>query len=446
MNNKLFGLIIIILIIILLIICCTNNNYTENMTTCIPTNTAGAQNSGQPFNISGAGQCTNNSDCCSNCCTGGICLPTNSCPLAATGANCVANSSCQSGCCISGICSAMTPITITGSSGPQTTYVCNPQVNLKIAGIGGSCTTNSNCQSNCCINNLCTAQTQTSLGEQCLTPPNNTTTISSGVISNLSVTNAKGPTTTTTQPTTPLVSTNKGSLYVTNNISNLINNPFKQQTNGLQNLKLKSASISNGNICGIDSNKNIYCGNLATGKYTQVSKPVKLTNISLNGQEAIGTNSANQIWYTNNIFATKPVWNMVPGQNSLKQVSFSADGRICGINKNNEIYCSTFGGTAYNNIQGQNFKNISVSGNNAVGISSVDNNLYFTNNLYNSTGPTWQQLTLSFPNIKPNQVTMNKDTICILGNDKNIYCEKIGSNIWIKYFGPYDSIALDNTT
>ena len=62
----------------------------------------------------------------------------------------------------------------------------------------------------------------------------------------------------------------------------------------------------------------------------------QLKNISLYGNSAMGTNSANQIWYTQNIFAASPTWYILNGNLNSVYQSLMA----CGLDQNQKVWCN----------------------------------------------------------------------------------------------------------
>ena len=116
-------------------------------TTC----TTGGTGAGSTAPCNPGSSCTNNGDCASNFCSGGVCAGIN-------GETCTSNTQCESDNCSLGLC--VSPTTCSPGATPPSTPPCAN---------GNYCGANSDCETNHCNNGLCATPTACSVGGG--TPP-----------------------------------------------------------------------------------------------------------------------------------------------------------------------------------------------------------------------------------------------------------------------------------
>lgn len=259
----------------------------------------------------------------------------------------------------------------------------------------------------------------------------------------------------------------QGQLYQTSGISNIANHPWTQINPVTQAalppvpppttpVKLNQISYSSGRICGIDFSDNIWCNSVGSpNNFTKVPNG-QLKNISLYGNSAMGTNSANQIWYTQNIFAASPTWYLLSGNlNTVSQSNLMA----CGLDQNQKVWCNIPGGP-YNNhpnfsMASEQLQDLSVYGYSGYGIGVGGNSVYYKTQGSVDTAP-WQ------PYCNPNSVntcpgklplkniSQASNMVCVTDSQNNIYCQSIAqngqaSNSWTQVSGVSSQVILDNS-
>lgn len=299
--------------------------------------------------------------------------------------------------------------------------------------IGQTCISSMDCQSNCCSSGLCAATVNINGATGCAVsgiaqslPAISNTQINLPINSNSNTMPNLPP----SPPKIPAAGIYNGNLFVSPDLNS------NSWSGGLYNKNIMAAGQSNSKICALDNQDNIYCND--TGQFTQ--KQGKLNNISIYGEQAVGVNSADQIWYTNNIFNPYPPWQMVPQPAALKQVSFFGN-KYCGVNTANTVWCSNFGSNSFTNLPGV-FTDVALGSNILLGVST-GGQLYS----YQQNNPTqgWVQIPVNNnPNLTITQAAINNNNMCALGTDKNIYCRPISSNTWTKFNGPYNYLTIDN--
>ena len=116
----------------------------------------------------------------------------------------------------------------------------------------------------------------------------------------------------------------------------------------------------------------------------------------------------------------------------LSNLSLSGN-KLCGVNKDNNIYCSNFGYDDWQQIQG-NLKQLSLDGRKVCGVTSIDD-IYCADDIDN---PAWQQL-----NGKLKQVSLSGDTICGVNSENNIYCSDYYKTDWKQLPGRLNNLSID---
>lgn len=268
------------------------------------------------------------------------------------------------------------------------------------------------------------------------------------------------------------VGTQPGQLYQTKNISNISTTPWQQITPvtpapapppppSSSPVKLNQISYSNGRICGVDSQYNIWCNTAGYPNNFNKIPNGQLKNISLYGNSAMGTNSANQIWYTPNIFVASPTWYKLNGNlNSVNQSAYMA----CGLDQNQAVWCNYSGGSgAYNNtpnfnMESEHLQELSIYGQSGMGIGVGGNSIYY-NPPGAPVGAPWQQYCTAntCPGKLPlKNISQTNSLVCVNDSLNNIYCKQItppsanliGSTAttpqWLQVQGASSQVILDN--
>lgn len=228
--------------------------------------------------------------------------------------------------------------------------------------------------------------------------------------------------------------------------------PFKSfnTSNPSQEIPLgpiSGSSNSKYRVCGVGTGGQIYC-NLANGysstALTQINQD-STDGISIYGTKAVGLNPFGII-YTNDFTVANPVWLTM--LNPYNLVSVTTDGNnICGLDINNNIYCTGFGGSNFTKIPGQELTSIDIYNNKIAGVNS-NNQVYYSESISN---PVFNQYcansqgttSCSASQIPFKQVALNNNLLCGVDTSNNIYCSVFGSNKWSQIQGALTNIAVD---
>jgi Tectonin domain len=202
-----------------------------------------------------------------------------------------------------------------------------------------------------------------------------------------------------------------------------ISDSYNDLTQITGQLTLKQVDSDSSVVCGVNGSNNIYCAdqNMDSTPIWRQIKGKKLTQVAISNRRLFGVDSNYNIFYSPDYRKTQ--WTQLGGQ--LKQIA--VDGSvICGVNVNNDIYCT-------DQINGNNpnwqqvagkLKSVAIDNGRLYGVNT-NNDLFYA--------PNYKKAQWNMLRVKLKQVSVDGSLLCGINQSNNILCgdHKLGSTLKI---------------
>ena len=204
---------------------------------------------------------------------------------------------------------------------------------------------------------------------------------------------------------------------------------------------LKQADTDGNDVCGVNSDGNLYCKDKLSGsEWKLIKQNGGLKHVSISNKKMCTTNNQNQVWCKDDLNPGNNFYNVA---GTFKQVDLDGN-QLCGVTPNNDIYCKE--DVTKNKDNAGDWKQIPGK---LQHVSLSNGKIYGTNGVHDiwhkpstSTNNDWKHI-----GGKLKQVDMEGNVVCGVNSSNHIYCkDNLEESNWVRVPGGLSYISVNDDT